>query len=624
MSRDLPDLVIVLSDLALAIRAGLLEWAGGVEASEAVPVVLGAIGGVFALRTVYGVLARWLGLYSPEQYRWFPRLPWRAPYRVWAALQRLYERTLLFGRRGANGGFASALGMFSLMFSPGMVFLGRAYAFGLPALMPMGISPKRHLFAIAQTGSGKTVLAITMIAMWYGSAFIVDPKAQIVRALYGRDARRWFVIDPDHQFSGVSAGFNPFDWIKDCQERFGAGAAVLAAIRIAQALVATPSGNKSPFFYDLPRHFLAGVIWHVLTVHPEKDHNLPYVRDLLIHGYRVTGEDGVEATRGDEAHQFFMRIMSNNPAFEGVVAGAASAMSILAGETLGSTRATLLEQTKWLDIPNVRAILRHSDFSLFDLKRRDDIVVAFTPSIYSVREELSRFARMLTNLTAYSFELETQRKGLCLMAIDELPSQGYNPVFETLLAISRSQGLIFFGIAQSVELMRLHYPNSYRSFIGEADATWWMGGTHPDNRNFLAELLGKRTLVEKDRHTGRKSYREVAVMEPEQIGRFLDPNSEYMIVTRAGKRPLQGVIDPYYKALSVRQYTPDPDHREVLARRVVRALIDPGIRHAPPSETHAKSTAEGVDNVTAAPVARNTTTPEQTHLQEDISDESAQ
>lgn len=576
------------STLASEIFATLGK-VGPLDASKAALIAACTIGATFSARTVYVLFVRALGLYAPEQFRSFPRVPWRAPFRVWGALKRLHERTRLFGRRGATGGFAGILGAMSLMFKPGKVLLGRAYAFGLPGLQPIGISPKRHLFALAQTGSGKTVLAITIVATWRGSTFIIDPKAQIVHALAGRDGRQWHIIDVNEQSGFPSACFNPLDWLKYCQQKCGEGGAVLAAMRIAEALIVTPPGNKSPFFYDLPRQFIAGLILHVLTVHPAKDHNLPYVRDLLIHGYRVVAEDGTEATQDDEPHELLLRIMLKNPAFDGVVAGAASAMTSAGGETLGSLRSTLLEQTKWLDLPNVRRVMMRSDFSLADLKRRDDVVVAFTPSIYSVREELSRFARLLTNLTAYTFELETVRKGLCLMVVDELPAQGYNPVFEVLLAVARSHGLVFFGIAQNVELLKRNYPEMYRSFIGEADATWWMGGTHPDNRRLLSELLGKRMLVETDRNTGRKTYREVAVMEPEQVARFLDPNSEHLIVTRAGARPLKLVNEPYFKALPVWRYSPDPDHRETLLRRLMRGVFDRG-RKPPISRDDNKDT----------------------------------
>lgn len=565
-------------------------WMAAMDAGQLVFIAACALVAAAAARTLYCLLGRLLGFYSPEHFHAFPKVPWRWPYTLYAAVRRWQERTFVHGRRGATGGFASAIATMTLIFRSRKVFLGRLYAFGLPWFQPIGISPKRHLMALAMTGSGKTVLAVTMLALWIGSAFLIDPKAQIVKALFGRDGRLWFIIDPDGQSGLPSARFNPFDFIKECQRRGGIGAAVLAAQRIAEALIVIPPGNRSPFFYTAPKAYLAGVILHVLTCHPSDQHNLPYVRDLLIHGYVIVYQDGQQMQEGDP-HVLLMRMVLANPAFDRVIAGSAAAMASPSGETLGSLRATLLDETKWLDLPNVRRILMRSDFSLADLKRRDDIVVAFTPSIYSVREELSRFARLLTNLTAYTFEMETERKGPCLMVVDELPAQGYNPVFEPLLAVSRSHGLIFFGIAQNVELMKRNYADMYKSFIGEADATWWMGGTHPDNRQLLSELLGKKTLIETDLQTGRKIYRDVAVMEPEQVSRFLDPNSDHMIVTRAGGRPLKLANEPYFKALPFWRYNPDPDHKEPFLRRLMRRLFDKG-----PKNFHPNQMQKGTDD----------------------------
>ena len=46
-----------------------------------------------------------------------------------------------------------------------------------------------------------------------------------------------------------------------------------------------------------------------------------------------------------------------------------------------------------------------------------------------------------------------------------------------------------------------------------------------------------------------------------------------MIVTRAGGRALRLMNEPYFKALPVWAYDPDPDHREAFLRRVMRALL---------------------------------------------------
>lgn len=524
------------------------------------------------LRSVIIIVARKLGSYSPAHYRYWPRvLPWRALYRAWQVCRKWYERIFVMGKR-ATGGFAGVLATLCLLFRPGKFHLGRPYALGIGLLQPIGITIKRHLFLLAMSGTGKTVALSSQIAMWRGSVFVIDPKAQAVRALCGLDGRQWFVIDPDGLSGIKSACFNVFDCIKEAMARDGEGAAVLWAMRVAEALVVTPDGARSPYFFDVARQVLAGQILHVLSAHPEDEHHLPFVRDLIVHGYRLF-EDGQELTKDDEAHELLLRAMRDNPAFDGVIAGAVSAMQSASGETGGNVRSTLQEQTKVLDIPNLRAILKSSDFSLRWLKTRDDVALAFTPSIYSVREELSSFSRLLTNMTAYTFEAETNKKGQCLMVVDELPSQGYNPTLEVMLAVGRSMGLTFLGVSQNVELMQRHYPKSWKSFIGEADATFWMGGNHPDNAKMLSEILGKRTIIDKDRETGRKSYRDVAVMEAEQITRFLDPNSHHLIVTRAGARPLKLINDPYFKALPVWRYAPDPDHKETLLRRISRALF---------------------------------------------------
>ncbi len=524
------------------------------------------------LRTAMVILYRRLGLYSPAMFRWWPRLiPWRKPYQLWQALRGWHEKTFLIGKR-ATGGFAGTLATWRLLFRPGLLHLGRTYAFGLGLLQPVGIPIRRHGFMLAMTGSGKTVALATIISTWTGSVFLIDPKAQIVNALRHHDRRTWLVFDPDGISGAKSVCINFFDCIKQAQARDGEGAAVLWSMRIAEALIVTPSGSRSPYFYDTARQFLAGLILHVLSAHPDDDHHLPFIRDLTIHGYPVY-ENGKKLTKDDEAHELLMRAMADNPAFDGVIAGAVSAIVSASPDTAGNVRSTLQEQLKFLDIPNVRAVLKTSDFSISELKTRDDLVLAFAASLYSLREELDRLSRLLTNMIAYTFEAVKQKKDQCLLVVDELPSQKYNPALEVMLAVGRSMGLTFLGVSQNVELMRQHYPGSWKSFIGESDATFWMGGNHPDNAKLLCEILGKKTIIDTDRNSGRKSYREVNVLEPEQITRFLDPNSNHLIVTRAGARPLKLINDPYFKALPVWRYAPDPEHKETLLRRITRALL---------------------------------------------------
>lgn len=529
---------------------------------------------LFVARSILIFLFRKAGLYHPDFYHLWPRLPWRTLMRFWMHLRIWFERTFLIGNR-ATGGFANALQTLTLLYKPGLVLLGRAFAWGVGLLQPVGIKVERHLFMYAMTGAGKTIALITILSMWLYSVVVIDPKAQIVNALFERDGRIWHVIDPYRISRAISACFNAIDCIKEAMKRDGSQAAVLWAIRIAQAMIITPSGSRTPYFSDTARGLLVGVILHVLSDHPEEEHNLPYIRSLLINGYRVFNpETGKEETTPEEAQQLLLRAMLNNSAFEGAIAGAAAALINASGETGGNIRSTLLEQTKWLDIPAVRDVLRSTSLPLSDLKMRKDVVLCLTAPVLSIREELAPLCRLLTNMIAYTFEAIKEKDGQCLTIVDELPSQGYNETFEVMLAVARSYGQTVFGISQNIELMKKTYPKSWATFSGEADAVFWMATNHDDTAAHLSQILGKKSFVEKDYYTGRKTYREVPVMDADQVKRFLSPDSGNLIVTRAGMRALKLKNEPYFKALPVWKYAADPDHRETFWRRSTRKIFD--------------------------------------------------
>lgn len=528
---------------------------------------------IFLVRTILINLSRKFGLFHPSQYRYWPRVPWRTLMIFWVKLRIWFERTFQMGKR-ATGGFANALETLTLMFKPGQIFLGRAFAWGFGLLQPVGMKVQRHLFMYAMTGAGKTTALVTILSTWRNSVFCIDPKAQITNALFQHDWRKWVVLDPYGISWATSAAFNAIDCIKDAIERDGSKAAVLWAIRIAQALIVTPIGSRTPYFADTARAMLVGVILHVLSYHPKEDHNLPYIRTLLVNGYRVFDkETGKEETTPEEAQQLLLRSMLSNPAFDGAVAGAAATLMSASGDTGGNVRSTLQEQTKWLDIPAVRDILKSTTLPLSDLKTRNDVVLSLTAPVLSIREELAPLCRLLTNMTAYTFESVREKQGQCLNIIDELPSQGYNETFEVTLAVARSYGQTILGISQNIELMKKTYPKSWTTFSGEADAVFWMATNHDETALHLSQILGKKSFVEKDSYSGRKTYREVPVMDADQVKRFLSPDSGNLIITRAGMRALKLKNEPYFKALPVWDYAADPEHQETFLRRLTRKLL---------------------------------------------------
>ncbi len=530
---------------------------------------VGVVAGLAITRSALIILLRAVGLYHPGLYRYWPRLPWRSVMRLWMGCALWWERVFRHGKM-ASGGFASVWAVLTNLYTPQKIFIGRTFGLGVGWLQPVGIPVSRHLFIYAMTGAGKTTYICSMLSCWQGSVFLIDPKSQCTHTLRSKDCRIWVVLAP---YEETTDQWNPLDDLEAAMQREGTNAAVKWATRIAAALIITPSGSRTPYFTDMARAFVTSLILHILTAHEESCHTLGYMRELIVHGYRIYNEDGSLESTAEESRALLYKLMSENTAFGGAVAGGVSGMCSASGETSGNILSTLQEQTKWLDLPSVKAMLTRTTRPLSDLKTRSDVVLSFCAPVLSIREELAPLARLLTNMATYTFESVKEKNGQCLFVIDELQAQGKNEALEVALPVGRSYGQTIVGIAQDIEGMKHSYPSTYKAFTGNADAVLWMGTNHPDNLNMLSQTLGQKAHVEKDKYTRRKTYRNVPVMDKEQLARLLEPDSGNIIVTRAGRRAMRLKNEPYYCALPVIRYNADPDHRETWLRRFTRFVL---------------------------------------------------
>jgi type IV secretory pathway TraG/TraD family ATPase VirD4 len=422
--------------------------------------------GLAIARSALIILLRAVGLYHPGLYRFWPRLPWRSLMRLWMSLTQWWDRIFCHGKM-ASGGFASVWAVLTNLYTPQKIFIGRAYGLGVGWLQPVGIPVSRHLFVYAMSGAGKSTYVITMLSCWQGSAFVIDPKGQLTFVLKEKDHRTWVVLAP---YEEITDQWNPFDDLKAAIEREGQSAAVKWATRIAAALIVTPSNSKTPYFTYMARAFVTSLILQILTYHDETSHTLGYMRELIIHGYRIYNEDATLESTAEESRELLYKLMSENNAFAGAVAGGFSGMRSASGETAGNVLSTLQEQTKWLDLPSVKAMLERTTRPLSDLKTRNDMVLSFVAPVLSIREELAPLTGLLTNMATYTFEAVKEKKGQTLFLIDELQAQGRNTALEVALPVGRSYGQTIVGIAQDVEGMKSAYPTTYKAFTGNADA----------------------------------------------------------------------------------------------------------------------------------------------------------
>lgn len=536
--------------------------------------VLGGAAAMFAAKTVTIWALRRVGCSTPRlYYQLFPRLPWRGIVKGCMAFKGWQESVFKIGQI-SSGGFASVLSTLTHSYRKGMVPLGLPWVWGGSLYSFVGIRVETHLQVIGSSGSGKSVWLKLALSEWNNSAVLIDAKnGELSRDLASSDKRRqWVILRPyDPESTGQ---FNPFDILHEAFERSGENEAIRAAKKIGQSYIETSPHSKQPFFTDTSREYLVGLILFVYVNFPEAERNLGTVRDLTIHGLRVYNDDGSLESTKEEAVELLHQLMMESEAYGGAIAGAAGPFINASKETLGNLRATLQEKLKVLDIPSVRHMLSATTRPLRELKSCDDFVLVLDASVSSIRGELQDVVRLFTNMVLYSCEMEPNSTGQCLMALDEFNAQGYNAQIEAALPVARGlHKLVIAILIQDLEGLRAAYPKTYLAYTGNSTATLWFATAHPMNLAELSKTLGKKTIIVKDKQTGRKNYREVSTAEPDQLGRFLNVKSRNMIVTRAGGRAWRLKLDPHFLALPVWRYTPDPDHKEALLRRLARALF---------------------------------------------------
>ncbi|MEP4100830.1 type IV secretory system conjugative DNA transfer family protein, partial [Paraglaciecola sp.] len=367
--------------------------------------------GWFVVKALLVSVLRLFGCATPILYTRLSIIPWRPFYRVYMLMGKWREQVFRFGRY-STGGFAGFFATLTLQYTRKKIFIGKVWAWGVGLPQSVGLSVTRHLAIFAMTGAGKTTLLITLLRLWRGSAWLIDPKGQITDALARCDKRREWVVfrpyEPDN-----TAQWNPFDDIKFAMAREGKNAAVKWSMRLAQSLVITPEGTKQPFFTTTSKQFFSALVMHIISYHPDEEHNLPFARQLICYFYRIYNDDGALESTKEESRNLLYKIMDENPSFGEAIGKAASAFTSAKGDTEASLLSTLQEQTQWLDDPSVAHMLMVTTRPLSDAKTCGDAVFSLVLPVLSIRQELKPLVRAYTNFTIYTFEAVPNKKDQC-------------------------------------------------------------------------------------------------------------------------------------------------------------------------------------------------------------------
>lgn len=495
-----------------------------------------------------------------------------------------WERERHFGEH-ATGRFASFWEILSNEYKTGDIFLGRPKLIIGGMLRPIGIRTEKHFVTIASTGGYKSTGAlIPNLCIHEGSVLVIDPKGELAAITARRRGNGGggvrgigqpvFVLDPFKIVPGfVSSCYNVFDEMERVA-KVDADRPVSYARKVAQALV--PSTSRDPYWDDAPRTFITGLLLHIFQG-PKEQRNLIRLRELIMEGDTQVLQQFIRSggdKRGD-AFDALLTMMKNTPEgpYRHVIVGSANSLSKMSPNQRGSVLTMTMEHTSFLDMPEIRKIVMHSDFLLEDLKNRSISVYLCLP-LNAVSGIEGRWLRMFVLLTIDMMtRVNKAPKRPLLLAIDEFPSLGRLDGIETVAPTMRSQGVRLWVIGQDIEQFEKVYPDSWGTFIGNAEAVQFMGVTHPPTVAFLAERLGQHQVTSRQ-DMGEGKFRDLLserpLRDPDQIARMLAKDNKNQIIWRGSKRPMILKVCPYFEYMPWWYYSKDKRFREKFNRWIWR------------------------------------------------------
>ncbi|HZQ93835.1 MAG TPA: type IV secretory system conjugative DNA transfer family protein, partial [Candidatus Sulfotelmatobacter sp.] len=452
------------------------------------------------------VLARFfkfVGLWNPFGWKTHRGRP--AFLKMMVAISNWWEKERHFGKH-ATGRFASLWEVLSNEFHWGDIFLGRPRLPIGGLLRPVGIPTEKHMVTIAGTGSGKSTAAlIPNLCLHWGNVLVIDPKGELAaitarRRGHGGGGVRGmgddvFVLNPSKIsiLSGFpSASYNVFDEMERVAQ-YDIERPISYARKVAQALVPSDTGGD-PYWYNAPRSFIVGLMLYIFEG-PKEHRNLVTLRTMIMEGDKTAyGKvDQSRARAGGNAFDALLAMMKKAPEgpYQHVIVGEANKISMMPPEQRGSVLTTAMEHTSFLDIPELRRISMRSDFLLEDLKTRNISVYLCLP-LEALSGIEQRWLRMFVMLTIDMMSRTARApKNPLLLAIDEFPSLGYLDGIETVAPTMRSYGVRLWVAGQDIKQFEKVYPDSWDSFIGNAEAVQFMGIIHPPTVAYVAARLGE-------------------------------------------------------------------------------------------------------------------------------------
>ena len=390
------------------------------------------------------------------------------------------------------------------------------------------------------SGSGKSAsYSIPNAYQCLGSYVFTDPKGELYdrTAGYlksqGYDIKVLNLVRPQY-----SDGYNPLMHISS----------ELDVDVIANTVVKgqkAEGGNSDPFWDDSAEMLLKALIYYLMATRPEEEQNLASCAEL------------VRAANNKGGSNLLSELMSQLP-YDHPARMNYKSIEIAPEKTYSSILSTLQSKLGKFDSKEIAELTSTDTIDFEEIGTKKTAVYVISSDTHTAYDFLLTifFSQMIQQLYDFADQNGGKLKQRTYFILDEFANIGKIPDFDKKISTSRSRGISFSVILQTVDQLEAVYEKSYETIMGNCDTHLFLGSNSYKTLEYFSKQLGEKTIerdsvsINRDRQnwkTGKSVSDQVmarALMTPDELRRL---DNDLCIIFEKGIKPVKANKFYYFK-----------------------------------------------------------------------------
>ena len=390
------------------------------------------------------------------------------------------------------------------------------------------------------SGSGKSAsYSIPNAYQCLGSYIFTDPKGELYdrTAGYlksqGYDIKVLNLVRPQY-----SDGYNPLMHISS----------ELDVDVIANTVVKgqkAEGGNSDPFWDDSAEMLLKALIYYLMATRPEEEQNLASCAEL------------VRAANNKGGSNLLSELMSQLP-YDHPARMNYKSIEIAPEKTYSSILSTLQSKLGKFDSKEIAELTSTDTIDFEEIGTKKTAVYVISSDTHTAYDFLLTifFSQMIQQLYDFADQNGGKLKQRTYFILDEFANIGKIPDFDKKISTSRSRGISFSVILQTVDQLEAVYEKSYETIMGNCDTHLFLGSNSYKTLEYFSKQLGEKTIerdsvsINRDRQywkTGESVSDQVMarpLMTPDELRRL---DNDICIIFEKGIQPIKANKFYYFK-----------------------------------------------------------------------------